>query len=58
MLSEVGALADIEAGNFSAAIAKAGKRWSSLPCSQYGQTIRTFDQVKAWYIAAGGAFAS
>lgn len=55
-LREVWALPDIDAGNFSAAVIKAGKRWASLPGSVFGQTIRTFDQVKESYVSAGGTF--
>lgn len=56
-LREVHALDDIDAGRFSAAVAKAGARWASLPGSKLGQTIRTFAQVKDAYSEAGGQFA-
>lgn len=49
-----GALSDVYAGRFEAAIRKCAKEWASLPGSPYGQPVRTFDQVRAAYLGAGG----
>ena len=55
---EINALDDIDAGRFSQAVAKAGNRWASLPGSKFGQTIRSFAEVKDAYSKAGGQFAA
>lgn len=52
-----GALADVRAGRFDQAVAKCAKEWASLPGSPYGQPVKTLDQVRAVYSAAGGVFA-
>ena len=57
-LREVNALDDIDAGRFSSAVVKAGKRWASLPGSPYGQVIRSFAEIKDAYSNAGGQFAA
>lgn len=57
-LREVNALDDIDAGRFSSAVQKAGNRWSSLPGSKFGQTIRSFAEVKDAYSKVGGQFAA
>lgn len=49
-----GALEDVRAGNFAAAVAKCAKEWASLPGSPYGQPGRTMAQVQAVYQSAGG----
>ncbi len=52
-----GALADVQAGRFDAAIGKCAREWASLPGSPYGQPVRTLAQVRDVYANAGGAFA-
>lgn len=52
-----GALADVRAGRFDQAVAKCAKEWASLPGSPYGQPVKTLNQVRAAYAAAGGQFA-
>lgn len=52
-----GALADVRAGRFEAAVAKCAKEWASLPGAPYGQPTKTLDQARQVYAAAGGAFA-
>ncbi len=52
-----GALADVRAGRFDAAVAKCAREWASLPGSPYGQPVKSLDQVRAAYENAGGAFA-
>lgn len=49
-----GALPDVLAGNFSAAIGKLNREWASLPGSPYGQGAITMDQARAAFAAAGG----
>lgn len=52
-----GALADVRAGRFEAAVQKCALEWASLPGSPYGQPVKTLDQVRRVYAAAGGTFA-
>lgn len=52
-----GALGDVYAGRFDAAVRKCAKEWASLPGSPYGQPTRTIEQASATYAAAGGVFA-
>lgn len=52
-----GALADVRAGRFEAAVSKVAREWASLPGSPYGQPVKTLDQVRAAYEAAGGIVA-
>lgn len=52
-----GALEDVRAGRFEAAIAKVAKEWASLPGSPYGQPLKSIDQVRQVYASAGGNFA-
>lgn len=52
-----GALDDLIAGRFEAAVAKCGKEWASLPGSPYGQPVKTLAQAKQYYLTAGGAIA-
>lgn len=50
-----GALDDVIAGRFVAAINKLGKEWASLPGSPYGQPTQTFAGALAIYTTRGGA---
>jgi muramidase (phage lysozyme) len=52
-----GALADVRAGRFDVAVRKVAREWASLPGSPYGQPVKTLDEVRAAYAAAGGSFA-
>jgi len=49
-----GAMGDIIAGHFSAAVKKCNKEWASLPGSPYGQPVLTMSRVLALYTACGG----
>lgn len=51
-----GALDDVLAGRFDAAIRKCNKEWASLPGSPYGQPTRTMAQAKQTYEAYGGTY--
>ncbi|MEY4636521.1 MAG: hypothetical protein RJA55_2319 [Acidobacteriota bacterium] len=53
-----GALADVLAGRFEAAVDKCANEWASLPGSPYGQPTRSAEQARAVYVAYGGAFAA
>lgn len=49
-----GALEDVKAGRFAAAVRKCAKEWASLPGAGYGQRELTIEQLRAVYLAAGG----
>lgn len=50
-----GALDDVIAGRFNAAILKLGKEWASLPSSPYGQPTQTLQGALAVYQSNGGS---
>lgn len=50
-----GALADVIAGNFSAAVRKCAWEWASLPGSPYGQPVISWDRAAAVFAANGGS---
>jgi muramidase (phage lysozyme) len=52
-----GALDDVIAGRFHAAINKLGKEWASLPGSPYGQPVQTLQGAQQVYIANNGSIA-
>lgn len=52
-----GALADVYAGNFAAAIAKCAREWASLPGSPYGQPTKDIEQLAGIYLSNGGFYA-
>lgn len=52
-----GALADVMAGRFEAAIAKCAREWASLPGSPYGQPVISMQTAQAVYTNSGGVFA-
>jgi muramidase (phage lysozyme) len=53
-----GALADIDAGNISAAIAKCKGVWASFAGATYGQHTNSLDSMLAWFQNAGGSLVS
>lgn len=57
MIRERGALPDIEAGRFDAAIGRCANLWASLPSAGYGQHENQLADLKAAYISAGGTVA-
>lgn len=57
MIKEQRALADIEAGNFAAAVAKCRNIWASLPGAGYNQHENSLDKLQAAFLAAGGRLA-
>jgi len=56
-LAARGALDDVKAGRFDAAVKKIAREWASLPGSPYGQPVVTIDKARAVYAASGGVFA-
>lgn len=51
-----GALADVKAGRFEAAVKKIAREWASLPGSPYGQPVISMERAKSVYVAWGGGF--
>lgn len=56
-IRERGALPDIAAGHFEAAVRRVSNLWASLPGAGYGQHENQMDALRAAYVAAGGALA-
>lgn len=54
MISEQGALPDIAAGRFEAAVLKCRNIWASLPGAGYGQHENTMGALAVHYVKAGG----
>lgn len=57
LIADAGALGDVRAGRFDAAVAKVRRIWASLPGAGYTQATRTPEFVRAAYAEAGGTFA-
>lgn len=57
LIRRAGALDDVRAGNFEAAVAKLGGRWASLPSSRAGQPVRSLDSLLSAFLRAGGTLA-
>lgn len=57
ILVYTGAADAIDSGDFDRALALASKRWASLPGSDAGQHLQSYDQILAWYQQAGGSVA-
>jgi lysozyme len=57
LIKRRGALGDVDAGNFAAAVAKCAKEWASLPGAGYGQHENTLASLEAVYLGQGGALA-
>ncbi|WP_232435877.1 glycoside hydrolase family 104 protein [Burkholderia ubonensis] len=55
LIKRRGALADVQAGRFDAAIRKCNKEWASLPGSPYGQPTLTLARAHSLLLAAGGS---
>lgn len=54
MIRERGALPDINAGRFDAAVKKCANIWASLPGAGYGQHENNIAFLRASFVAAGG----
>ena len=53
-IKECRAIDDIAAGRLQAAISKCDHIWASLPGAGYGQRENYLDDLKKWYVDAGG----
>lgn len=49
-----GALEDVKAGRFEAALQKIGREWASMPGSPYGQPVISLATARSTYASAGG----
>ena len=58
LISERNALDDIIAGRFETAIQKVRTIWASLPGADYNQPEHSLEDVKEWYLQAGGTIAA
>lgn len=58
LIERRGATADMQAGNFAAAVALLGNEWASLPGSPYGQPTNTLADLESVYTAAGGTLSA
>ena len=54
LIREKGALEDVKAGRFDAAVSKVRAIWASMPGAGYGQPERKLADLKSAYISAGG----
>jgi muramidase (phage lysozyme) len=57
LIKRRGALADVRAGRFNAAIDKCKKEWASLPGAGYGQHENSLTRLANAYTTAGGMLA-
>lgn len=57
LIEDQGALGDVDAGRFDAAIGKVRSVWASLPGAGYSQPERSMDYLRAAFVAAGGTLA-
>lgn len=55
LIKRRGALSDVLAGRFRAAIDKCNLEWASLPGSPYGQPTLTYNRAQAVLLAAGAS---
>lgn len=49
-----GALEDVKAGRFDAALQKIAREWASMPGSPYGQPVISLNTARSTFAAAGG----
>jgi lysozyme len=57
LIRQRGALADVRAGRFAAAIDKCKKEWASLPGAGYGQHENSLARLQDAFVTAGGMLA-
>jgi len=58
LIKEHGALDDVTAGNFAAAIQKCSGIWASLPGNSYGQPQKSLAYLADYYQQAGGVISN
>ena len=54
LIRQKGALADVQAGRFDAAVNKVRTVWASLPGAGYAQHEQPLNRIRAAYVSAGG----
>lgn len=54
LINEAGALNDVRAGRFGAAVEKVRRIWASLPGAGYAQPERSMEWLESQYMRAGG----
>jgi lysozyme len=57
LVSEAGALGDVEAGRFDQAVSKVRRIWASLPGAGYAQPERSLESLRLAFLNAGGTLA-
>lgn len=57
LISEKGAINDVETGDIAAAVKKVRKVWASLPAAGYGQSEVSLNSFLAYYETEGGVLA-
>lgn len=57
LIREAGALGEVKAGNFAAAVQKVRRIWASMPGAGYAQPEKTLERLAAVYQTKGGTLA-
>lgn len=57
LITNKGALSDVDAGNFASAVQKCGPVWASLGYNSYGQPTNALATLQSWFQSAGGTVA-
>jgi len=57
LISEAGALNDVRAGRFDAAVNRVRRTWASMPGAGYSQPERSLEALRTAYLNAGGNLA-
>ncbi|MDN3923330.1 glycoside hydrolase family 24 protein [Roseateles violae] len=57
LIREAGALADVRAGRFDAAVSKVRRIWASMPGAGYAQPEKNLESLRLAYLNAGGSLA-
>lgn len=55
LITNKGALADVDEGNFTSAVSKCASVWASLPGNSYGQPTNSLSTLASWFASAGGS---
>ena len=57
LITDAGALPDVQAGRFDAAVSKVRRIWASLPGAGYDQPEQPLAALRLAYVNAGGTLA-
>lgn len=57
LITNKGALSDVDAGDFASAVSKCSAVWASLPGNTYGQPTNALAKLQTWFENAGGVIA-